>query len=161
MVEEIREALESLCIGCSEATRVLLGGAIGALIAIGIIFAILIGIALYVYFAYAWMTIAKKLKHKNPWLAWIPFANFAMMLQLGGFHWAWVFTAFFPPALFVLLIIATWRIFERRNYPGWFSLAILIPKVGGILYLIAIGFVAWEDKGRGSSITQIKKRRKK
>ena len=130
----------------SEVSNFLAGGVLGALIAIGIVIAILLVIALYIYFALAWQTIARKLKYKHPWLAWIPFANCAMILQLGKFHWAWVFLALFPPALFVLLIIATWRIFEKRKYPGWLSLSMIIPQIGGILYLIAIGFVAWQDR---------------
>ncbi|MDD5192527.1 MAG: hypothetical protein PHX96_05285 [Candidatus Nanoarchaeia archaeon] len=126
------------------------GGLIGGLIVLGITFAILLGIAIYVYFALAWKTIARKLKYKNSWLAWIPIVNLAMILQLGGFHWAWIFLILIPIlgwiALFVLIIIATWRIFEKRKYPGWFSLSMIIPKVGGILYLTAIGVVAWGKK---------------
>ena len=126
------------------------GGALGGLFAIGVVALIILLAAVYIYTAWAWYTIARKLKHKNPWLAWIPFANIAMMLQLGGFHWAWVFLALIPIlgwiALFVLVVIATWRIFERRGYPGWFSLSLVIPKVGAILYLVALGFVAWKDK---------------
>jgi hypothetical protein len=121
-----------------------------ALIGIGILILLLIFLAFYIYFAMAWMTIAKKLKYKKAWLAWIPFANISMILRLGGFHWAWVFLILIPYlgwlALTVLCIIATWRIFEKRNYPGWFSLSMIIPQVGFILYLIAIGFVAWKDK---------------
>ena len=75
-----------------------------------------------------------------------------MILQLGGFHWAWIFLLLIPVlgwiAVFVLLVIATWRIFEKRKYPGWFSLSMVIPKAGLILYLVAIGFVAWRDKKR-------------
>ena len=128
----------------------LLGFGLGALIAFGIIIALLFLLAVYIYFAIAWMTIARKLKYKKDWLAWIPIANGAMILQLGRFHWAWIFLILIPIAgwiaLFVLLIIATWRIFEMRKYPGWFSLSVLLPQVGFILYLIALGFVAWGDK---------------
>ena len=113
-------------------------------------FLILIMLAFYIYFSLAWMTIAKKLKYKRPWLAWIPIVNIAMMLQLGSFHWAWIFLVLIPILgwipLFVLMIISTWRIFEKRKYPGWFSLSLIIPQIGGILYLVAIGFVAWADK---------------
>jgi len=63
-------------------------GALMALFAGMMVFAIIIGAALYVYSALALMTIGKKLGHQYPWLAWIPYANFAMVLQLGGFHWA-------------------------------------------------------------------------
>jgi hypothetical protein len=120
---------------------------LGVLAGIGILIATLLFIAVYVYFAMAWMTIARKLKYKKAWLAWIPFANIAMILQLGGFHWAFVFLFLIPVfgwiVLFVLMIIATWRILEKRKYPGWFSLSMIIPKVGGILYAIVIGFAAW------------------
>jgi len=111
---------------------------------------LIIFIATYLYFSYAWMIIARKLEYNKSWLAWIPFFNVILFLQLGGFHWAWIFLLLIPILgwipLGILLIIATWKIFERRNYPGWFSLSLIIPSIGGILYLIAIGFVAWKDK---------------
>jgi hypothetical protein len=120
-----------------------------------LVVAIIICIALYVYFAFAWSTIAKKLNYDKPWLAWIPFANIAMILQLGGFHWAWVFLLLIPVlgwiAIFVLLIISNWKVFEQRKYPGWLSLVMVleaIPVINwifGLAYLIIIGLVAWND----------------
>jgi hypothetical protein len=117
---------------------------------------VVIAIVIYVYSAFAWMTIAKKLNYKNSWLAWIPFANFAMILQLGGFAWGLIFLMLIPIlgwiALAVLGIIATWRIFEKRKYPGALSLITLgsmIPWIGiiaGIGNLIVLGLVAWSDK---------------
>jgi len=146
-------AFEDICIEglCGESLKGLfIGGAIGAVIAIGILFLLLLIIALYVYTAFTWMTIAKKLGYKKAWLAWIPIANICLVLELGGYHWAWVFLILIPIlgwiALFIFVIVATWKIFERRKYPGWFSLSMVIPKIGGILYLVAIGFVAWKDK---------------
>ena len=128
----------------------ILGGALGGVLAtVGFLIGLLILIGIYVYTALAWYSIAKSLKYKYPWLAWIPFANVSMMLQLGGFHWAWIFltlTIIGIIPLLVLIIIANWRIFEKKKYPGWFSLSMIIPEVGGILYLVAIGFVAWKKK---------------
>jgi len=124
------------------------GGIISAFIILGIILLVLIFIAIYIYHALAWSKIAKKLKYKKHWLAWIPFANIAMILQLGGFHWAWIFLIVIPffgwLAVLVLVIMALWKIFEKRKYPGWYSLSLVIPKVGIVLYLVAIGFVAWK-----------------
>ncbi len=156
--ENFTECVNSL--GLSEAFT---GGLIGAIIAIGVVIAVLFSIAVYIYLALGWMTIAKKRKHKYPWLAWIPFANVAMWLQLGGFHWAWIFLTLVPIlgwiALFVLFIISNWKVFEELKYPGWYSLSLIIPKVGGILYMVAIGFIAW-SKG-DSNITPMKKMPKK
>jgi len=134
-----------------------LGGALGgALIAIGILLMVLLIAAFYVYTSLAWQTIAKKLKYKKSWLAWIPIVKWSMVLQLGKFHWAWIFLILIPIlgwiALAVLLIISKWRIFEKRKYPGWFSLAVLIPKLGTLLDLVIIGFVAWKNRKKRLSI---------
>lgn len=135
----------------SEALQgMVLGGALGAAFAVAAILGFLIAVGVYVFTALSWQRIAKRQGYKYPWFAWIPFLNLAMVLQLGKFHWAWIFLVLIPflgwAALFILSIIAIWRIFEKESYPGWFSLAPVIPKVGGILFLIALGFVAWKPK---------------
>ena len=133
-----------------EVAAFFLGGAFVALILSVLVLAVLLIAAVYIYFALAYKSIAEKLKFKKSWLAWIPFANWAMLLQLGGFHWAWIFLLLIPilgwAAVFILLVIAHWRIFEKLRYPGWFSLSMIIPKIGFILYAIAVGIVAWSKK---------------
>jgi hypothetical protein len=133
-----------------------LGAMIGAMVGVVLIFALFVLVAVYVYFSFAWMTIGKKLKYKRPWLAWIPFANFSMILQIGGFGWGWVFLLLIPVlgwiAFAVLMIISHWRIYEKRKYPGWLSLIPLagsVPFIGwltGIASLIILGLVAWKDR---------------
>ena len=131
-----------------------IGGAVGAFLATIIILLIITLILLYVYFALAWYAIAKKRGYKKPWLAWIPFANIAMWLQMGGFHWAWVFLLLIPIAgwiaVAVLFIISSWRVFEKLKYPGWWSLALLLDGfgfgLGTLLYGIAVGIIAWKKK---------------
>jgi len=122
------------------------GGMMAALFTLSIIFFVFFIVAIYVYVAFAWMTIAKKMKCKKYWLAWIPIANFFLLPILLKKKWTWGFMFFVPIANMVFFIIWTWEIFELRKYPGWLSLSVIIPKVGGILYFIAIGFVAWKDK---------------
>lgn len=134
----------------------LLGTTLGNIIGASVIATTLIVLVIYAYFALAWMSIAQKLDHKYPWLAWIPIANFAMILQLGKFHWAWIFLILIPLlgviAIYVMLIIAHWRIFEARNYPPWLSLILVlagIPFIGWIanlVYYAILGFVAWKDQ---------------
>jgi len=132
----------------------LIGGAIGAALATLLFVLLLVLIALYIYFALASYNIAKKMKHRKPWLAWIPFANIAMWLQLGGFHWAWIFLLLVPIAGIVavgfLFIMANWRVFEKLKYPGWLALSPLLCLVWGgfgtLVYGIVIGIVAWKKK---------------
>ncbi len=136
-------------------SNAVLGGSLGAFIAAFLVFFILIVAAVWIYTSLVWAAIGRKLKHRNPWLAWIPFARTGLVLGLGKFHWAWAFLWLIPiigwAILGVLCIIAHWRIFEIRNYPGWLALiplAGIIPLVGGvagIAYLVILGIVAWKD----------------
>ena len=126
--------------------NIISGGMAGALLAMSIMFFVSFTVAIYVYTAFAWMTIAKKMRCEKYWLAWIPIANFFLLPILLKKKWTWGFMVLAPIANIVFFIIWTWKIFELRKYPGWLSLSVLIPRVGGILYLIAIGFVAWQKK---------------
>lgn len=117
---------------------------------------ILIFLAIYIYESIAWMKIGKNQKYKYPWLAWIPFARASMKLQMGKYHWAWVFLILIPIAgwiaLIVLLSISIWRIFEKANYEKWLALSYpltyvpILSWIAGIAYLIIIGFIAWKKK---------------
>lgn len=133
------------------------GALFGGLFVLGALFMVLVLLAVYIYSAFALMTIAKKLKYKQAWLAWIPIVNLVLILQLGGFAWGWVFLMLIPVfgwiAIAVMVIISFWRIYEKRKYPGWFSLAILIPEIGFLLNMIALGFVAWKDRSKRLSFS--------
>ena len=141
-------------LNASEFPQLFLGGVVGAALATFIIVAFLVFVAVYIYFALSWYAIAKKRKHSKPWLAWIPVANIAMWLQMGGFHWAWIFLILIPIAgwiaVGVLFIVASWKVFEKLKYPGWLSLSPLLSIIAGglgtIAYGIVIGFVAWNKK---------------
>jgi len=144
----------------------ILGIAVGALIA----FFVVIMIALYVYQSLAWYSIAKKLKYKKAWLAWIPIANFFLLpiLAKKNYNWGWIIlipfllmpimiipligvVIYFLGIIFVIAmsIFWMWDIFEKRKVPGWLSLApafMFIPIINIfaiIAHLIIIGIVAW------------------
>lgn len=148
--------IESIINNCPSLVGGFLGGIVGGLVVAAILMIIILSILVsYVYFSAAWYTIAKKLNHKRPWLAWIPFARTALILQLGGFHWAWVFLILIPIAgwipLGIISIIAIWNVFEQRRYPGWLILisvllSVIFEFIGFGFHAIIIGLVAWKDK---------------
>ena len=108
--------------------------------------AIFIGIV-YVYMALALMTIAKKTNTKNPWLAWIPIANLYLMTDIAQVPW-WtmlivVFAGIIPYggiASIALMVWWFWKIAERRGFPGWYGILLLIPVVN----IIIMGILAWK-----------------
>jgi len=147
---------------------------IGAMLGVfagAILLFVIIAIAVYVFQALAWMTIAKKLNYDKGWLAWIPVANFFLLPILAKKHWAWGFIVLAPiilggiPVLGTLVTLAVvvfsviwmWNIFEQRKFPGWLSIIYLIP----IVNLVILGVVAWSGKGKAAPKTKEVKPKKK
>ena len=150
MANEVFEEIYGEIIAACPACEGIIGASIfGALIALGVTLFLIIIIGLYVYTSWARMSISRKLKHKRPWLAWIPIANIYLMTQIAGVPWWTLFIVIFggmipfvgPPVSLGITIWWWWRIAEARNKPGWMSLLLLIPFVN----LIIIGVIAWSD----------------
>ena len=128
----------------------LVGGFTGTLLVIMLFLLIIFFVALYVYMALAFMSIAKKTKTKNAWLAWVPIANFYLLTQMAkkSRHWTWILLLALIPLPFAGLVIAGvgiwffWIVAERIKFPGWISLFLLIPLVN----LIILGILAWSKK---------------
>ena len=110
---------------------------------------ILIALAIYFYSAIALMTIAKKTKIENSWLAFIPIANLFLMANIAKVAWWTVIimlAAGFVPAIGGVIALAItiwwwWKIAEQRNHPGWLGILMAVPLVN----LIVIGIIAWAD----------------
>jgi len=124
----------------------LAAGAAGLAAGAAIVF-FLIMIALYVYGAWALMTIARKTKTEYPWLAWIPLANLYLMTQIAGVQW-WTFliviVAWLIPVVggligLIIMLWWWWKIAEARNRPGWWGILMIVP----ILNLVLLGILAW------------------
>lgn len=114
------------------------------------LFIILLLIVVYIYCALVLMTIAKKTKTKDAWLAWIPIANVYLMTQIANVSGWWtlgilfVFVPFIGKlALVALMACLWWKIAEARKRPGWWGIVIaIVPLVN----LVLMGFLAWDDK---------------
>ncbi|MFT4308057.1 MAG: hypothetical protein ACMXYM_01670 [Candidatus Woesearchaeota archaeon] len=141
----------------------MMDGGLGAVLAAMAAFAvvgIVIGLALYVYYSLAYMTIARKLNTEPAWLAWIPIANFYLIWKMSRTPvWTIIVAAVsmllvWVPFLNFVLMLAVgaislywlWRIAEQRRYPGWIVLLVLIPVVGGFVSLALPGVLAWVDR---------------
>lgn len=116
--------------------------------ALGLAFLVLL-LAFYIYVSLALMTIAKKTKTDNAWLAWIPIANYYLITQVAKVSGLWTLALLltFIPGIGGLALLGVsvwlfWRISERRNFPGWLSLLMIVPVVN----LIVIGVLAWGKK---------------
>ena len=117
---------------------------------------VILGIAVYIYSAMAWMRIASRTRTEPAWLSWIPVANLYLQSKIARKHWwplllliitAIPFIGGIASIVFMVFMISwKWKSFERFQRPGWWSLFIIIPVLGWIVYLILLGIVAWGKK---------------
>ena len=124
-------------------------GGFMALLAGMLLVMLLVGLIVYVYTSIALMTIAKRTKTENSWLAWIPIANIYLMTQIAGVPGWWTLSILLfiipfigPIAFAVIFCYLWWKIAEARKMPGWLGALMWIPLVN----LIIMGVLAWCDK---------------
>ncbi len=110
----------------------------GLLAAMGVVW-MFVGLAAYLFSAFALMAIAKKTNTPNGWLGFIPIGNLYLMTQLAKLPWWWILLLFVPFANIIAGIYIWWKIAERLGKPGWWSLLLLIP----IVNIVIIAIMAW------------------
>ena len=127
----------------------LLTGSLLAAFGAFMIFALIIFLAIYLYMAFALMTIANKTKTKNSWLAFIPIANIYLMTQIAGLSgwWTLAVLAGIIPVIGSIAVLAAmayfwWLIAEKLKRPNWWGILMIIP----IVNLVIIGILAWGKK---------------
>ena len=130
----------------------------GALAAfLGVLF-LAIGITtllFYIYFSLTLQKTAQRLSYEKAWLAWIPFANIYLLFTMADFpKWyvAFIIALAIPflnfiafAVVYVLSIIATWRICEARQRPGWWAVLTVIPILGWMWLVVLWGILAFGE----------------
>lgn len=118
-------------------------GEAAAIAAMGavMLFAVVIGLAVYVYYSLALQTIAKKTNTENAWLAWIPIVNIILMLNIAQKPLWWIILCLIPLVNIVIMIIVWMAIAEARNKPSWWGILLIVPLVN----IIVPGYLAWAD----------------
>lgn len=106
-----------------------------------LLFALVVGLVFYVYFALALQTIASKTGTENPWLAWIPIANLFLLLLVAKKPLWWFVLMLIPLVNIVILIIVWMAVAEARHKPNWWGVLMIVP----VANLIVPGYLAWSD----------------
>ncbi len=102
-------------------------------------------VAFYVYYALTLQVIAKKTGTENGWLAWIPIANFVLMLQIAQKPMWWIILMFIPFANIVVAVMVWMAIAEARGKPNWWGIMVLVP----IMNIVMPGYLAWSKDAAG------------
>ena len=111
--------------------------ALGAFMMVFLVFFV----AMYVYFALALSTIAKKTNTENAWWAWVPILNVLLMLNIAKKPLWWIILCLIPFVNIVIIVIVWMSIAEARGKPNWWGILMIVPVVS----LIVPGYLAWAD----------------
>jgi hypothetical protein len=119
-------------------------GVFAALMGVMLIPTIVMGLGTYIYTSVAYMTIAKKLNHPNPWFAWVPILNFVLLLQLADMS-PWLVLLILIPgvnaiAMLILSVMTMMKICEKRGMDKNLGLLMLVP----VANLVLPGLLAWK-----------------
>ncbi|MGV8151840.1 MAG: hypothetical protein ACP5OG_02070 [Candidatus Nanoarchaeia archaeon] len=131
------------------ASGAMAGGLVAFIMAMLGVF-IVIGIAIYLFTSFAFMSIAKKARYSSPGLAWIPIVGPAIIASsVAKMHWwpilfligFWIpgIGGLFSLAFTVFFIIWMWKTFEAIKKPGWWAIMLLIP----IVSIVFLAIAAW------------------
>lgn len=144
MVEQLSELSNALTSG----NAFLLGIALMA-----ILFVVIFIIGIYVYISFAYMRLAQKNKQKNVGLAWIPeFGPIIVAFKAAKMHWwPWLLlSGLISPFVGQWMLLAFggivvywhWKMFEAIKKPNWWAILLLVP----VANVIIVGIAAWGNK---------------
>ena len=115
--------------------------------------ALLIGLAVYVYYAYSLMTIADKTHTGGSWMAWVPIFNVYLMCKVADKPAWWLLVILFVPLVDIVLMVILWmRIADARGFPSWWGIMMIVPVVN----VIVPGYLAFAEHTEMPSGTPIR-----
>lgn len=91
----------------------------------------------YVFMGLALQTVAKKLRYKKSWLAWIPIANLWMLPAFAKMHWWPILTAIIGLVLYLVAMLVSLTSFALGGLGSSTALIIMLAAFM-ILYVVAI-----------------------
>jgi phosphoglycerol transferase MdoB-like AlkP superfamily enzyme len=122
----------------------------GGLVA-GLAIGVVIAIIYYLYFAYCLMKMAEQLKANNPWLAFIPIANYWLLCEMDNKEasWFWIMLIFsfcFPIVTAVMVILILMDVSQELGFTQSWGILAIIP-IFNIYVFYKLGFTGPLAKG--------------
>ena len=92
-----------------------------------------VGAVLYVYWAIAFMIIARKTATPNGWMAWVPILNVVLMCRIAKRSAWWILLLLIPLVNLIFVVILWMGVAETCGRPTWTGVLAIIPGVNLIL----------------------------
>ena len=86
-----------------------------AIVGMLVLFFLAFFVTVYVYFALAFSTIARKTQTPNTWYAWVPILNMVLLLNVAKKPVWWILLFFVPFANIVILVLTWMGVAQARG----------------------------------------------
>ena len=122
----------------NDTTNTALGAGLGAA---AILFALLVGLAFYIFFCFCYKRICEKCGVTPGVLIWIPIVQLVPLLQVAKMP-VWMIILFLIPLVNLVIFVMMWvKICQARGKSGWLVILFFIP----IANLIFIPYLAFSE----------------
>ncbi|GEM_PF-378577 len=99
-------------------------------------------VILYVYYAFAFQKMAKKVSIPDDWFAWVPVLHFVLLLRIANRPLWWIILMFIPIVNIIVQIMIWMDVAKAMRKPEWVGALAIVPVVN----LIIPGYLAFSDK---------------
>jgi hypothetical protein len=111
---------------------------------VGLIVFAVFAVIMYVYSALAFSAIAKKVGEEPAWYAWVPLLNLWLLAKIAQVPPVSLLLIFIPVVNLIYSLYLMMKVAERRGFPSWVGLLIVIPLLG----LVVPGYIAWAEPSK-------------
>ena len=95
---------------------------------------LLLVVALYVFFSYCLLVIARKTDTDGGWMAWVPVLQLYLMCKVAGLPGWTVLLMLVPIVNLVFMIYLMMKVAEATQKPGWVGVLSVVPVVGMFVF---------------------------
>ena len=107
------------------------------------VFGIILGVAIYIFFAIGWYAIFKKAGQPG-WAAFVPIYNLLIILKIIGREWWWIFLLLIPSVSFIIWIVMMYDMSKSFGHGIGITIGlILLP----FIFSLGGGFGRFEYRG--------------
>lgn len=106
------------------------------------------GLVLFFYLAFALRSLAKRHGVGRRWRAWLPFAQWALLIEIAGKHRAWFWFIMKPTVLLLILAIINTVEFPKWVGIAWGIVTALAFFVWQVMLVLAIAAIARRQERR-------------
>lgn len=118
-----------------------------AFIFLAIVYLLFVAV-IYVFTSICLYKIAKKISVEPYWMAWVPIANFFLIIKMAGKSYWWFVLLLIPGVNIATWVIIWINIVKKFGLEEWYAILMIVPLVN----FVVLGYLAFSNKVKLTSV---------